>query len=153
MKAAIRYLRLSQATEANQTTIPDQRIRCERIEDAEGLEVIAEFVDYGHSAFNRDDPTDRPGYGEMLGSLANGDAVAVVASHNDRLWRDDLEKALYTHTVGKEAPWVYFPGSALNLANPNDDFILTIITAVAKLESAIKALRIRDNKAKQRRLG
>jgi|SRR5215472_950272 len=153
-KLGYRYLRLSQATEANQTTIPDQRIRCERIEEAEGITIIGEYIDYGHSAFDRDDPTDRPAYGELLGALANNpDAVAVVASANDRLWRDDLEKALYTHTVGKSAPWVFVPGNALNLSNPHDDFILTIITAVAKLESAIKRQRIRDNKAKQRRLG
>lgn len=153
LKPAYRYLRLSQATEANQTTIPDQRIRCQKVEDAEGLEVIGEYIDYGHSAFDRNNPADRPGYGEMIGALANGEAVAVVASHNDRLWRDDLEKALYTHSLGKQAQWVYIPGTTFDLANPQDDFMLTLMTGQAKLESAIKRLRIRDNKAKQRRLG
>lgn len=151
-KPAYRYLRLSEI--GDHTTIDDQRKHCQKLEAQNNLICVGEYEDYGDSAFDRDNPLDRNGYAEMLAGLDAGEAVAVTAYRQDRLWRDDLEKSLYTHSVGKRgARWVYVVGNSFDLENPDDDLMLTILNAFAKHESAVKRLRIRNQKAKRRAQG
>jgi site-specific DNA recombinase len=143
------YTRLSRKTDKNVPNLEDQRVDCVALCEREGWSVVAELSDLGESAFDRDNPDDREGYAELVDLVQDGVVDVVVAYHTDRLWRDPVEQGLFLRDARKaELQLIVTPMTRIDPANDDDDFVLTILTAVAKKESADKRRRIR-RKAKQ----
>jgi site-specific DNA recombinase len=141
------YLRLSAKSKGqrNLVNIETQEADCRKLADDLGAMVVRTFVEYGESAFDRDDPDDRPQYAGMCDAMMRGEIDVVLAWHTDRLWRDDLEKALFVRDAQRAGLQLVVTKTAkIDPHNADDEFLLTILTAVAKKESADKRRRVRS---------
>lgn len=148
-KTAFAYLRDSRIGDNLEAQLEDCRARAAE----HGAELVRVFTDHGVSAFDNEAPEDRPAYGAMCDALAGGESAdLVVAFHGDRLWRDNLEQALFIRDARKYgAPELVVTNTVVfDPANPDDEFTQTLLTAMARKESADKQRRILRQKAKQR---
>src|SRR4051794_31425818 len=139
MSSAVIYLRLSAKTKGqrNAVNLDTQEADCRKLAADVGATVVAVFSEYGQSAFDRGNPDDRPQYAEMCDMVRRGEVDVVIAWHTDRLWRDDLEKALFIRDAQRANLQLILTKTArLDPHNPDDEFMLSILTAVAKKESA-----------------
>lgn len=150
MRAAV-YARLSKRTDANAPNLDDQLKRCREHADKRGWTIVAEHTDYGESAFDRDDPGERPAYADLLTDVKASRVDVILAWRPDRLWRDPIECALLMRDCvrnGVQLVATVTEGDR-DPANPGDEMVSTIVAAVGRYESASKSDRSR---AKQRQL-
>ncbi len=147
MTTACIYRRLSAKSKGqkNAVNLDTQEADCRKLADDLGAVVIATFTEYGESAFDRDNPDDRPAYAELCDLVRRKEVDVVIAWHTDRLWRDDLEKALFIRDAQRFGLQLIVTKTAkIDPQNPDDEFLLTILTAVAKKESADKRRRVKS---------
>lgn len=156
MTAAAIYLRLSAKSKGNKnaSNLDTQEADCRKLAEDMGATVVATFREYGESAFDRDNPDDRPAYAELCDMVRAKDIDVVIAWHTDRLWRDELEKALFIRDAQRAGLSLIVTKTArLDPQNPDDEFMLSILTAVSRKESADKSRRIKSKMAANARAG
>lgn len=138
------YRRLSVRTNGNVANLDAQEADCRALAAQRGVTVVGVLTDHGESAFDRDDPDDRPGYAELCDAVRDRKVDVVLAWHTDRLWRDDLERALFMRDARRAGlALVVTPSTRVDPSNADDEFTSSILTAVARKESADKSRRIR----------
>lgn len=139
MKAAI-YTRISLDRTGQGAGIARQEEDCRRLCEERGWTVTEVYSDNDTSAWSG---ADRPGYDQLIGDVADGLVDVVVAYHQDRLWRSVVEHQLFLATAAEAGlKLVATPTSTFNPADADDEFVSTVIAAVAKHESAAKSRRM-----------
>ncbi len=150
MTTACIYLRLSAKSkgERNVVNLATQEADCRKLAKEHGATVVEVFKDYGQSAFDRDNPDDRPQYAALCDAMRRKELDIVLAWHTDRLWRDNLEQAMFVRDAQRSGLKLVVTKTArIDPQNPDDEFLLSILTAVAKKESADKRRRITSKMA------
>jgi site-specific DNA recombinase len=140
MPTAALYCRLSRRTDTNTPNL-DQQEQLLRARAAElGYEVTAVFRDHGESAF---DGHERPEYVRLVDLIRRGDTDHVLAVDADRLWRDNVDQALFLRDAAAAGlTSIVTAHATIDPANPTDELTATIMAAVGRYESNIKRHRV-----------
>jgi site-specific DNA recombinase len=140
MRAAV-YTRISLDRSGKRAGVERQRADCEGLCAAQGWQVAEYFEDNDRSAYSG---RERPAYGRLVEAVVSGEVDAVVAWHQDRLWRNVIEQQTFL-AFGREAglKLVTTPSGSFDPADADDEFVSTIQAAVSKRESAATARRMR----------
>ena len=144
MQRAALYARVSNTDDHDDRT-DRQLVRLRKLAADSGYEVVAEFEDDGKSAFRG---KHRPEWQKMLLGLKAGKFNVIVAVSVDRLSRSKLEGEMLQATLAQRGGIVH----AINggIFNPSDGLsgvMLSLLTAVAELESIEKSNRTRAARA------
>lgn len=144
MRAAL-YARISfdkrKGTEHEGAGVDRQLADGEALAGARGWAVVDRYVDNDRSAF---DGAERPEYERLLADMEDGRIDVVIAWHGDRLWRSVLEQQLFlVHGRKHGLKLVVTPGKDFDPADADDEFVQTILTAVAAKESGDKRRRMK----------
>lgn len=139
MRAAV-YTRLSRKTDKNVPNIDDQLAWARGAAADNGWTVTHEFRDLAESAFDRDGD-DRPAFAELGALVRDGSIDAVIASAPDRLWRDDVTRALFLKDCAKNGIVIVTKMGTMDASAPGDKMLATITGAIGEYESAVKRAR------------
>ena len=118
---------------------------CEDLCRRRGWEIVARCEDNDRSAY---DGGDRPGYDQVVDLVADGQIDVVVAWHSDRLWRSVLDQQLFLAACRDAGVrLVATPSGELHPDDGDDEFMSTLMAAIARKESADKSRRLRRKHA------
>ncbi|HYV60775.1 MAG TPA: recombinase family protein, partial [Acidimicrobiia bacterium] len=98
MRAAV-YTRISLDRSRKRAAVERQRADCEALCADHGWQVVDYFEDNDRSAYSG---RERPAYGRLVEAVVRGEVDAVVAWHQDRLWRNVIEQQTFL-ALGREA--------------------------------------------------
>lgn len=141
MDRAVIYTRISKDRTGAAAGVARQLADCEKLCSQRGWEIVERLEDNDRSAFSG---RERPGYERLLDLVTDGRVDVVVAWHSDRLWRSVLEQQLFL-AAGREAGLhlVATPSGEFDPGDGDDEFMSTLMAAVARKESADKSRRLR----------
>lgn len=140
-KRVAAYLRQSQDRDGNEYGIQRQREDVQRLVQARGWTVVAEYVDNDTSATKR---KPRPGFEAMMAAVDAGDVDVIVARHVDRLVRRlvDLETVLErcdTHGVV-----IVTAADGVDTSTDGGRLVVRVLGSVAQGEMERKSARQRS---------
>jgi len=145
MARAVIYTRISKDRAGTAAGVARQLEDCEALCSRRGWEVVARCEDNDRSAYSGG---DRPGYDELLDLVADGRVDVVVAWHSDRLWRSVLDQQLFLAACRDAGVGlVATPSGEFDPDDGDDEFMSTLMAAVARKESADKSRRLRRKHA------
>lgn len=132
MKVAL-YLRTSTERQRDERTIESQRLALVELVTRRGDQVVAEYVDDGHSGATID---AREAFRRLLvDALADPPWKAVVVTEWSRLTRGDLEDvARVKRALRSVGIKIITPGRVIDPDNADDDFLSDVLAVVAKRE-------------------
>jgi len=113
--------------------------RCREYSQAQGWEIVKEYLEPGVSARS----ADRPAFQEMLGDAKAGLFDRLVVLDWSRFSRDTLDTLHIINELGKLGVTVISLREPADYLTPDGKFRLTINAAVAELESANLGARVR----------
>jgi DNA invertase Pin-like site-specific DNA recombinase len=150
-RRAVGYVRISQdRDDETSTTTQEERIRAHCV--AHALDVIDVIVEPGRSAYGSTRNT-RPGFARAKGMIANGAADELVVWKLDRAARnakDILELVDELHEHGGQFASVT---EGFDTSTATGRMILTVLAALAEMESATKSERLEVWQAHRRTIG
>jgi DNA invertase Pin-like site-specific DNA recombinase len=151
MRAAI-YVRISSDPTGKRAGVERQLADCHKICADRRWTVVEVFDDNDRTAYNT--RKERPGFKRMSALIAAGEVDVVVAYHDDRLFRDKLEGELH-RALWRDggAKLITTPRGDYDLADADDSFMASLMTAMAAKESADKSRRLRRMHAELAELG
>ena len=130
---AVGYIRVSTNEQANEgVSLDAQRLKIEAYAAFRGLELIDIVVDAGVSASKP--LADRAGGAKVLGLIAAGSAVAVVAAKLDRLFRNAADCLVVTRTWDKANVSLHLLDMGMDTTSPLGRAFLTMAAAFGELE-------------------
>jgi len=145
MRRAVIYTRISKDRLGTAAGVARQLEDCERLCRERGWEVVARCEDNDRSAYGGG---ERPGYDQVLDLVTDGQVDVVVAWHSDRLWRSVLDQQLFLAACRDAGvSLVATPSGEFDPEDGDDEFMSTLMAAVARKESADKSRRLRRKHA------
>jgi putative DNA-invertase from lambdoid prophage Rac len=147
-RRAIAYCRVS--TDDQKNGIDVQRRDIANYARANGIEVVAEFVDFGVSGGA--DLEDRPELMAAIDALATEKAGILLVGKRDRLARSILHACIIEDECRKNGALVHSTDGN-NDDTPEAKMMRTILDAFAEFERAKIKMRTRATKAKQKEEG
>jgi len=152
------YGRISHQQQEEGDSLSGQASRVEKFYNfklaEQGVQWAGFFSEPGSTSAYTNGFMDRHVGKGLIRVLRRGDHLII--DKVDRLWRDtgDCSTVLaFFKREGIELHFVDFGGSSCSMGTPFGDFMLTVMAAVAQLESAQMGYRIRATFAHKRRLG
>lgn len=141
MRAAL-YVRISQDRSGARGGVGRQLEDCEKLCATRGWTVGGVYEDNDVSAYSG---RQRPAYARLMGDVADGLIDVVVAWHPDRLWRSVIEQQVAVAEWRRAGLGLVATctGGEVDPSSADDEFVSTVIAAVAAKESADKARRAR----------
>jgi DNA invertase Pin-like site-specific DNA recombinase len=137
---AVAYVRISKDRE-NETSTTTQRERIEAHCTAHGIELVDVIVEPGRSAY-KESRSSRPGFKRAAAMIEGGAANALIVWKVDRCsrnTRDLLE--LVEWLLDRDATFVSVT-EQFDTSTPSGKLMVTIIAALAEMESATKSERV-----------
>lgn len=151
MTTAALYLRISHDPDMTGEAIERQREDCRSRADALGWDVVAEYVDQDVSA---DEGKHRPAWTDLLVDAQDGTFSAVVAWHDDRLWRNVVEQqTVFEHLAESGVKYVATESSRYDTSSADDSVISGMQALLAQKENADKKRRLRRQRAQHAKSG
>ena len=151
MRVAI-YARTSRAEGGDETSIPVQLADCRERAEAEGWEVIGEYVDAGISGWKR---KSRPGYEALFAHAEAARIDAVLVRDYERLLRNDKEGTRWLDLFDATGfgRFAFADEADINLARARDrkDFKDRVSAAVYYSDRLSE--KVRRSKARQKASG
>ncbi|UXA08672.1 recombinase family protein [Mycobacterium sp. SMC-2] len=137
MRAAV-YLRQSQDRSGEGLGIDRQREDCQKLIEARGWKVVAEFVENDVSATSR---KPRPQFSAMMKRVDAGDFDVIVSRHMDRLLRklSELESVLERCEAHKAA--IVTAADGVDTSTDGGKLVARILSSVAQGEVERKGAR------------
>lgn len=138
------YCRISKKKEESKDdSIPTQKERGVIL--ANQLNMPYEFyVDSGISG-TKDEISDRPGFAKMFKDIGDGKISAVFTQYQDRLERNSLIWQLFVTKMLEKQCKFYPGGKFLDLENPQNRFMATVMSASNALYAALTSMRVKDS--------
>ena len=135
------YARISSDPDHDHLGVDRQLADCRDFAQSHGWPILDEYVDDDKSAWSG---KLRPAYRRMLADIEDGQVDAVVVWHTDRLHRHPRELEEYIDLCApRGVPTHSVTSGALDLTNPNGQFVARVHGAAARMESDNKSRRIR----------
>jgi site-specific DNA recombinase len=124
------YIRVSSESQADNTSLADQRDRLEAYAKAFNYELIEVFTEVGSGK----NASDRPQFQAALEAIKNG-ADGIISTKLDRIARNARDVlALVEDTLQPDNKHLILLDLNVDTSNPQGKMILTIMAAVAELE-------------------
>ena len=134
------YLRLSEASDANELGIDRQRLACRALAARHGLDDLTEYVDDGRSAWTG---AARPAFERLLADLAAGRLSAVLAFAPDRIARNIGDYAAFTDAARLAGARVILVNGGEVGLDPTSTLSSGVQALVSSWESGIKSVRVK----------
>jgi site-specific DNA recombinase len=145
------YTRISLAAMGDTTKTDDQERICRDLAERLGWNVADVYCDASKSAWRKD--RKRPAWDRMLGDVESGRVRAIVVYHGDRLVRQPWDLETLLNLADAKGVNLASPTGTRNLDDPNDRFVLRILTAQACMESDNTSRRRKAQYDRYRREG
>jgi site-specific DNA recombinase len=124
------YIRVSSESQADNTSLADQRERLEAYAKAFNYELVEVFTEVGSGK----DTENRPQFQAALDAVKNG-ADGIIATKLDRIARNARDVlALVEDTLQPDNKHLVLLDLNVDTSNPQGKMILTVMAAVAELE-------------------
>lgn len=139
MNRAVIYTRVSTVEQADSGhSLETQLDKCQRYAEAQGYEVVATFTDAGLSGRRAD---NRPGLQDML---ARKDYDLVIVSSLSRMGRNVIDLLSTVEKLRKRNVSIAFLDINIDTSTPMGNVLLTIMSAMAQMESELTAIRTKE---------
>jgi DNA invertase Pin-like site-specific DNA recombinase len=138
-RRVVGYVRISRDRE-NETSTDSQRAAIEAYCAAQGWQVVKIVVEPGRSAF-KSSRSSRPGFREVMNLVTTGAANTVVVWKLDRLARNTLDLLRFVEDLEQHGSEFASVTEQFDTSTPMGQAMLTIVAALAQLESAQKSER------------
>lgn len=138
-RRVVGYVRISRDRE-NETSTDSQRAAIEAYCASQGWQVVKIVVEPGRSAF-KSSRTSRPGFREAMHLVTTGAANTLVTWKVDRTARNTLDLLTFVQELEAHGAEFVSVTEAFDTATPMGQAMLTIIAALAQMESAQKSER------------
>jgi len=138
-RRVVGYVRISRDRE-NETSTETQQKAIEAYCVTRGWELIKVIVEPGRSAFKASRKT-RPGFREAMNLIASGGADAFVIWKVDRAARNTVDLLTFVEELKKQGAEFASTTEQFDTSTPIGQAMLTIVVALAELESAQKSDR------------
>ena len=150
LRAAL-YARIS--LDRDKTSDSPERQRkwgAQRCQD-EGWTLVDTYEDRDRSAFTG---ATRPEYERLIADVTAGRIDVVVALHQDRLWRSVLDQQAFL-VIGRASglKLVATKSNDFDPADADDEFMSTLVAAMARKESQNTSRRMKDKQASKAAAG
>jgi DNA invertase Pin-like site-specific DNA recombinase len=145
------YCRISLARIGDNTKVEDQEYICRKLSEQLGWAVAAVYSDHSKSAWRKD--RKRPAWDQMLADVEAGRLGAIVVYHGDRLVRQPFDLETLLNLSDAKGIKLASPTGTRDLDDPNDRFVLRILTAQACMESDNTSRRKKGQYERMRRSG
>lgn len=150
---AVSYLRVSGLGQVSGDGFTRQREAIAQRAEAEGFELVAEFVDEGVSGTKG--LCERPGLSALLDRVLSNGVRIVLVEKADRLARDLIEGELILREFRKAGVRVVESESGTDLTdgddNPTATLIRQVLGAVSEFEKSAIVSKLRGARARKRR--
>lgn len=138
------YCRISKKKEESKDdSIPTQKEKGVLLANQLGLPYEF-YVDSGISG-TKDEITDRPEFARMYKDIDDGKVSVVFTQYQDRLERNSLIWQLFVTKMLEKQCKFYPGGKFLDLENPQNRFIATVMSASNALYAALTSMRVKDS--------
>jgi site-specific DNA recombinase len=127
------YCRISLARFNDTTKVDDQERICRDLADRLGWDTAGVYSDNSLSAWRKD--RKRPAWDQMLADVDAGKITGIVVYHGDRLVRQPFDLEQLLNLAESKGIKLASPTGTRDLDDPNDRFVLRILTAQACMES------------------
>jgi DNA invertase Pin-like site-specific DNA recombinase len=138
-KRAVGYVRVSvDRAEETSTATQEERIRAYCL--AHGWEVVDVIVEPGRSAYKAS-RSSRPGFGKAMALVTAGAADVLVVWKLDRACRDTVDTLLLVDELAGYGAQFVSVTEGFDTSTATGRMILTVLAALAEMESATKSER------------
>jgi site-specific DNA recombinase len=148
---AIGYVRISRDREGETSTETQQRA-IEAYCTTRGWSLVDVIVEPGRSAY-KSSRKSRPGFRKAMDHVATGAADAFVVWKVDRAARNTLDLLRFVEELGEQGAEFASVTEMMDTTTPQGEIMLTLVAALAQLESAQKSDRATEWHRHRRRNG
>jgi len=145
------YCRISIASTGDTTKVDDQERICRQLGAQLGWRITEVYSDQSKSAWRKD--RSRPAWDQMLADVDSRKLGAIVVYHGDRLVRQPFDLETLLNLADAKGIKLASPTGTRDLDDPNDRFVLRILTAQACMESDNTSRRRKNQYERWRRDG
>jgi site-specific DNA recombinase len=144
------YARLSRSS-SDEMKLDDQINMCRSLAASNGLDVVAVYEDNGISAFSG---SDHPGWNQMLDDVRTGRLDVLLAQSEDRFARQVMDKEFLLFTCAAVGTtWLTLNDGAVDPRTADGEFLSTLRSGLAQMESRRKSERITQRNIERRSRG
>jgi DNA invertase Pin-like site-specific DNA recombinase len=150
-RGAVGYVRISKdRDDESSTTTQEDRIRayCQ----AHGLDLVEMIVEPGKSAYGSARNT-RPGFARAKGLIASGAAELLVVWKLDRAARNTIDTLELVKELAEHGAQLASVTEHFDTSTPTGELMVTMLAALARMESATKSERLEVWQAHRRTTG
>jgi len=138
---AVIYTRVSHANQADKgSSIPVQKAQLEAYAASKGMVIVGSYEDQAYTGRN----FDRPGYKQMLSEAQSKEVKAVLVYSLSRFGRNTVAVLEQVNELKSKGISFHALDVGVDTASPIGAVFLTIVAALAQLESDQTSKRIRD---------
>ncbi|MFN5251357.1 MAG: recombinase family protein [Bacteroidota bacterium] len=138
---AVIYTRVSHVKQADKgSSIPVQKTQLEAYAASKGMVIVGSYEDQAYTGRN----FDRPGYKQMLSEAQSKEVKAVLVYSLSRFGRNTVAVLEQVNELKSKGISFHALDVGVDTASPIGAVFLTIVAALAQLESDQTSKRIRD---------
>lgn len=145
MKKTIGYIRVSTTMQANDgSSLDNQKDKIVAYAKANGLELSEIISDEGISAYRG---SKRNGYDKIMDMIKDKEVDNIIVYSLSRFSRNIISTLQAVEMMNKSSVAFHSISEKIDTSSPQGKFFLTIISALAQMESEMTSVRIKDVKA------